>query len=70
MEPNKESLWYKGKYHFSMRVPYDYPYNPPKIVCETRIYHPNIDLAGNICFILRADWNPVFNINTIAIGIN
>ena len=31
-----------------------YPHDPPKVKCETQVYHPNIDLEGNICLnILR-----------------
>jgi ubiquitin-conjugating enzyme E2 M len=35
------------------------------------IFHPNIDEDGKICLnILREDWSPVFNLNTIIIGLN
>ncbi|MQL70231.1 hypothetical protein Taro_002495 [Colocasia esculenta] len=35
------------------------------------VYHPNIDLEGNVCLnILREDWKPVLNINTIIYGLN
>ncbi|NXH46754.1 UBC12 enzyme, partial [Dicaeum eximium] len=31
-----------------------YPHDPPKVKCETMVYHPNIDLEGNVCLnILR-----------------
>ncbi|KAH8503508.1 hypothetical protein H0E87_014692 [Populus deltoides] len=34
------------------------------------VYHPNIDLEGNVCLnILREDWKPVLNINTIIYGL-
>ncbi|CAL5373110.1 unnamed protein product [Camellia sinensis] len=34
------------------------------------VYHPNIDLEGNVCLnILREDWKPVLNINTIVYGL-
>ena len=43
------------------------------LALETRIlqvYHPNIDLEGNVCLnILREDWKPVLNINTIIYGL-
>lgn len=33
-----------------------YPHDPPKVKCETMVYHPNIDLEGNVCLnILRWD---------------
>lgn len=32
-----------------------YPHDPPKVKCETMVYHPNIDLEGNVCLnILRS----------------
>ncbi|KAG0537912.1 hypothetical protein BDA96_03G189300 [Sorghum bicolor] len=32
------------------------------------VYYPNIDLEGNVCLnILREDWKPVLNINTIVL---
>ena len=38
--------------------------------CETKVYHPNIDLEGNVCLnILREDWKPVLTINSIVYGL-
>ena len=35
-----------------------------------QIYHPNIDLDGNVCLnILREEWKPVLNINHIIYGL-
>nr|GMD84833.1 NEDD8-conjugating enzyme Ubc12 [Ipomoea batatas] len=37
---------------------------------EREVYHPNIDLEGNVCLnILREDWKPVLNINTVIYGL-
>jgi len=34
------------------------------------VYHPNIDLEGNVCLnILREDWKPVLTINAVIYGI-
>ena len=44
---------------------------PPKVHCDTKVYHPNIDLAGNVCLnILRKDWNPVLNVSTVIFGLD
>ncbi|KAL0790857.1 hypothetical protein Bca101_007103 [Brassica carinata] len=37
---------------------------------QLSVYHPNIDLEGNVCLnILREDWKPVLNINTVIYGL-
>jgi hypothetical protein len=34
------------------------------------VYHPNIDLEGNICLnILREDWKPVLSISSVVYGL-
>ncbi|KAA8545943.1 hypothetical protein F0562_020606 [Nyssa sinensis] len=59
-----------GTFAFSFQVPPVYPHEPPKVKCKTKVYHPNIDLEGNVCLnILREDWKPVLNINTIIYGL-
>ena len=35
-----------------------------------QVYHPNIDLEGNVCLnILREDWKPVLSTNSIIYGL-
>lgn len=66
----QSSLWSGGKYKFTVNVSNGYPHEAPKCHCETPIYHPNIDLQGNVCLnILRADWKPVLGINTVILGL-
>jgi len=68
--PN-EGYWRRARYRFAFSVPTDYPHKPPKVICHTKIYHPNIDLEGNICInILREDWKPVLDINTVIHGLS
>lgn len=56
---------------FTFHVLPSYPHEAPKVKCKTKVYHPNIDLEGNVCLnILREDWKPVLNINTIIYGLN
>ena len=65
-----ESIWKGGKYTFSVDVPNDYPHKPPKARLSTPIYHPNIDLDGNVCLnILRDDWSAVGDINLVVNGL-
>lgn len=65
-----EGFYKGGRFTFSFKVSQEYPHEPPKVKCEQRIFHPNIDLEGNVCLnILREDWKPVLSINTIVYGI-
>lgn len=62
--------WAGAKYHFNFSIGASYPFDPPKVVCKTKIYHPNINLEGAVCLnILRADWKPVLDINAIIYGL-
>lgn len=62
--------WAGAKYQFNFSIGASYPFDPPKVVCKTKIYHPNINLEGAVCLnILRADWKPVLDINAIIYGL-
>ncbi|GMI86418.1 RUB1 conjugating enzyme 1 [Hibiscus trionum] len=59
-----------GAFKFSFKVSPVYPHDAPKVKCIPKVYHPNIDYEGNVCLnILREDWKPVLNINTIIYGL-
>ena len=71
----QEGMYQGGKWEFLLDCPPDYPSNPPKVLCTTQIYHPNIDLQGNVCLsILRVDgennWTPILDFNSLADGLN
>eukprot|EP00897_Mesotaenium_endlicherianum_P004836 jgi/Mesen1/4380/ME000222S03507 len=59
-----------GTFVFSFQIPQVYPHEAPKVKCKTKVYHPNIDLDGNVCLnILREDWKPVLSVNSIIYGL-
>lgn len=63
-------FWKGATYHFTFTIPPMYPHEPPKVHCDTRIFHPNINLEGNVCLnILRQDWKPVLDINAVIYGL-
>mmetsp|Transcript_59 Transcript_59/g.154 ORF Transcript_59/g.154 Transcript_59/m.154 type:complete len:185 (-) Transcript_59:197-751(-) len=65
-----EGLWRGARYTFLFNVAALYPHEAPKVKCETKIYHPNIDLQGNVCLnILREDWKPVLSISSVVYGL-
>ncbi|OZJ06477.1 hypothetical protein BZG36_00573 [Bifiguratus adelaidae] len=63
--------FYKGgQFNFTVNISNNYPHEPPKLRCTQKIYHPNIDLDGNICLnILREDWKPVLNLHSVLVGL-
>ena len=63
-------LWKGAQYVFHFAIPALYPHEPPKVTCRVKIYHPNINLQGNVCLnILREDWKPVLDINAVIYGL-
>lgn len=67
----RQGFYANGNFRFAVDIGDNFPIDPPKIKCLCKIYHPNIDLAGNVCLnILREDWLPVLNLNLIIIGLN
>lgn len=65
-----EGVYRGGRFGFDLKIPNTYPFDPPKLKCLTKIFHPNIDQDGNVCLnILREDWKPVLTINSIIYGL-
>jgi ubiquitin-conjugating enzyme E2 M len=63
-------FWKGARLVFKFSLKNDYPYSPPHVECATKIYHPNIDLAGKVCLnILRGDWKPVLDLNNVMHGL-
>nr|ACO51728.1 Ubiquitin-conjugating enzyme E2 L3 [Aquarana catesbeiana] len=50
----------KGAFRIEINFPAEYPFKPPKITFETKIYHPNIDEKGQVCLpvISAENWKP------------
>ncbi|WIA12475.1 hypothetical protein OEZ86_003435 [Tetradesmus obliquus] len=65
-----EGYYRNGRFLFDFVISTGYPYDAPKVKCKTKVYHPNIDLEGNICLnILREDWKPVLSISSVVYGL-
>ena len=65
-----EGMYRDGTFLFSFQVPQSYPHDPPKVKCLTKVFHPNIDVEGNVCLnILREDWSPVLSISSVIYGL-
>jgi ubiquitin-conjugating enzyme E2 M len=65
-----EGMYNGGRFHFTFAIPQSFPHEAPKVKCTQKIYHPNIDLEGNVCLnILREDWKPVLNLQAVIVGL-
>jgi ubiquitin-conjugating enzyme E2 M len=65
-----DGLYSGAQFTFQVDVPSTYPYDPPKVVCNTMVYHPNIDWDGKVCLnILRQDWMPVLSLGSVIFGL-
>ncbi|KAI1157913.1 ubiquitin-conjugating enzyme [Nemania serpens] len=65
-----EGVYTGGRFTFTFNMSQSYPHEPPKVRCQQKIYHPNIDLEGKVCLnILREDWKPVLNLNAVIVGM-
>jgi ubiquitin-conjugating enzyme E2 M len=65
------SYWRGGLFKFNFSIPPDYPFSPPEVLLdpEDKIYHPHIDLEGNICVSALRPWKPNYTLEYICQGI-
>ncbi|GAA95788.1 uncharacterized protein L969DRAFT_87820 [Mixia osmundae IAM 14324] len=65
-----EGMYKGGEFKFTFAINTNYPHEPPKVKLTQKIYHPNLDLEGNVCLnLLREDWKPVLNLNAVMVGL-
>ena len=66
-----DSPYAGGLFWLNIHFPSDYPFKPPKVIFDTKIYHPNINASGNICLdILGSEWSPALSISKVLLSIS
>ncbi|PRT55074.1 Ubiquitin-conjugating enzyme E2 [Wickerhamiella sorbophila] len=66
-----KDTYYEGlTFKISLEFPQNYPYFAPKIKFVSPMWHPNVDMAGNICLdILKEKWSAIYNVQTILLSL-
>eukprot|EP00746_Dinoflagellata_sp_MGD_P000198 gnl/MRDRNA2_/MRDRNA2_100361_c0_seq1.p1 gnl/MRDRNA2_/MRDRNA2_100361_c0~~gnl/MRDRNA2_/MRDRNA2_100361_c0_seq1.p1 ORF type:complete len:191 (-),score=37.48 gnl/MRDRNA2_/MRDRNA2_100361_c0_seq1:626-1198(-) len=60
-----------GLFVIDIQIPSNYPYSPPSMKFDTKIWHPSIDSkTGAICLdVLAQQWSPLLTIRTALLSI-
>jgi len=65
-----DSPYAGGIFFLDIQFPTDYPFKPPKIKFNTKIYHCNVNSNGSICLdILSGQWSPALTISKVLLSI-
>lgn len=61
-----DSPYAGGVFFVMIHFPPDYPFKPPKVQFQTKVYHPNVNSQGSICLdILKEQWSPALTISKV-----
>jgi len=67
----EDSPYSGGVFFLDIHFPADYPFKPPKVSFQTKVYHPNINKNGSICLdILKEQWSPALTISRVLLSIS
>ncbi|KAF7676619.1 Nedd8-conjugating enzyme Ubc12 [Astathelohania contejeani] len=66
----EEGIYKDREIVFFIHLTEDYPFKGPKVKCESKILHPNIDEKGNVCMeVFREKWSSAMGLQIILLGI-
>eukprot|EP01116_Phalansterium_solitarium_P004842 TRINITY_DN1600_c0_g1_i1.p2 TRINITY_DN1600_c0_g1~~TRINITY_DN1600_c0_g1_i1.p2 ORF type:complete len:149 (-),score=1.39 TRINITY_DN1600_c0_g1_i1:202-648(-) len=60
-----------GKFHLEIDVPAEYPFKPPKVKFQTKIYHPNVKSDGGFCtdILTTEGWSPQLKLQQVLMTV-
>ncbi|CAN6971154.1 unnamed protein product [Brassica rapa subsp. trilocularis] len=69
-----DSPYSGGVFILTIHFPPDYPFKPPKVAFRTKVFHPNVNSNGIICFhichdVLKEQWSPALTISKVLFSI-
>merc|ERR1712154_652754 len=67
----KDSVYDGGTFAVDIKIPSEYPFEPPKMKFMTKVWHPNVSSqTGAICLdILKNEWSPALTIRTALLSL-
>lgn len=66
LQGGKDTPYEGGVFTVTLKIPTTYPKDPPNVLFNTRIFHPNINERGVVCMnVLKKDWSPGYQLSSL-----